>query len=148
MVSAWWAEEARQYGGIFSEHDDRYDRTREFVQIMKGLWTQTIFSYHGKYYDISDAKLTPKPIQRPNPVLYAGGESEKGKDLITSACDAYVMHGGTVDEIRVKIEDMAYRASRSTCHRSVLLAWQPRRNWPASQTSSKALRRPVSQVAP
>ncbi|MFB5191805.1 LLM class flavin-dependent oxidoreductase [Alicyclobacillus fastidiosus] len=109
VVSAWWAEEARQYGGVFTEHDDRYDRTREFVEIMKGLWTETSFSYHGKYYDISDAKLNPKPIQRPNPVLYAGGESEKGKDLITSTCDAYVMHGGTVEEIRVKIEDMAHR---------------------------------------
>ncbi|WAH38812.1 LLM class flavin-dependent oxidoreductase [Alicyclobacillus dauci] len=109
VVSAWWAEEAKEYGGIFTEHDDRYERTREFVDVMKGLWTQDSFTYHGKYYDITDAKLYPKPVQRPNPILYAGGESEKGKDLITSSCDAYVMHGGTVEEIESKINDMKNR---------------------------------------
>ena len=45
VVSAWWAEEARQYGGIFSEHDDRYKRTAEFVEVMKGLWSETPYSF-------------------------------------------------------------------------------------------------------
>ncbi|GEO26929.1 monooxygenase [Alicyclobacillus acidoterrestris] len=112
IVSAWWAEEARQYGGIFTEHDERYDRTREFVEVLKGLWSAPSFTYHGKYYDIVDTKLSPKPVQRPNPILYAGGESDKGKDLITSHCDAYVMHGGTVDEIDAKIQDMTNRRAQ------------------------------------
>ncbi|EPZ52715.1 hypothetical protein N007_19795 [Alicyclobacillus acidoterrestris ATCC 49025] len=80
--------------------------------MLKGLWSTSSFTYHGKYYDIVDAKLSPKPVQRPNPVLYAGGESEKGKDLITSHCDAYVMHGGTVDEIHAKIQDMTNRRAQ------------------------------------
>lgn len=109
VVSAWWAEEAREYAGSFSEHDDRYDRTKEFVDVMKGMWTEPTFSYQGDYYQVADAKLYPKPVQKAGPRLYAGGESEKGKDLITSSCDAYVMHGGTVDEIAVKIEDMKRR---------------------------------------
>lgn len=109
VVSAWWAEEAKQYGGIFTEHDERYDRTHEFIEVMKGLWTEETFSYKGKYYEINDAKLAPKPVQRPNPILYAGGESERGKQVISSMCDAYVMHGGTVDEIKAKIDDMKTR---------------------------------------
>jgi FMNH2-dependent dimethyl sulfone monooxygenase len=109
VVSAWWEEEARQYGGIFTEHDERYDRTQEFVDVLKGLWTEETFTYKGKYYDIQDAKLAPKPVQRPNPILYAGGESERGKQTITSSCDAYVMHGGTVEEIARKIQDMKQR---------------------------------------
>lgn len=106
VVSAWWAEEARQYGGTFTEHDERYDRTDEFLQVMKGLWTEDEFSFKGKYYDIQNARLEPKPVQRPNPVLYAGGESPRGKRSIVESCDAYVMHGGTVEEIGVKIQDM------------------------------------------
>lgn len=106
VVSAWWEEEARQYGGIFTEHDERYDRTKEFIDVLKGFWTEETFSYDGKFYQIKDAKLSPKPIQRPNPILYAGGESPKGKLTIVEKCDAYVMHGGTVAEIEKKISEM------------------------------------------
>ncbi|WP_066514513.1 LLM class flavin-dependent oxidoreductase [Curtobacterium ammoniigenes] len=107
VVSAWWAEEARQYGGIFSEHDDRYRRTAEFVEIMQGLWRQTPFSFHGEYYDIDNAHLEPKP--RVLPRIYAGGESEAGKSSITNYADAYVTHGGTVHELRAKIAEMRER---------------------------------------
>jgi dimethylsulfone monooxygenase len=106
VVSAWWEEEASQYGGIFTEHDERYERTKEFIDILKGLWTEESFTYDGQFYQIKDTKLSPKPVQRPNPILYAGGESPKGKQTIVEKCDAYVMHGGTVEEIAKKINDM------------------------------------------
>lgn len=109
IVSAWWAEEAKQYGGAFAEHDERYERTQEFVDVLKGMWTEDTFSYSGKYYNVENAKLAPKPVQRPNPILYAGGESERGKRLIAETCDAYVMHGGTVEEVREKIAGMKER---------------------------------------
>lgn len=113
VVSAWWEEEARQYGGIFTEHDERYERTLEFLDVLKGLWTEETFSYHGKFYDIQDAKLAPKPVQRPNPILYAGGESERGKQVISETCDAYVMHGGTTEEVERKIQDMKARREQT-----------------------------------
>jgi len=109
VVSAWWEGEAKQYGGIFTAHDERYDRTEEFVDVLKGLWTEETFNYNGKFYKIENAKLSPKPVQKPNPILYAGGESERGKEAIVNTCDAYVMHGGTVDEVGLKIADMKKR---------------------------------------
>ncbi|QHS21935.1 LLM class flavin-dependent oxidoreductase [Virgibacillus sp. MSP4-1] len=109
IVSGWWEGESRQYGGSFTRHDERYDRTTEFLDILKGMWSEESFSYDGNFYQVEDAKLAPKPVQKPNPVLYAGGESEKGKQVISSACDAYVMHGGTVDEVAGKIQDMKNR---------------------------------------
>ncbi len=109
LVSGWWAEEAKQYSGDFTAHDQRYARTEEFIEILKGLWTEETFSYDGKFYQIENAKLEPKPLQRPNPILYAGGESEKGKQVISSLCDAYVIHGHTVDEAKEKITDMKKR---------------------------------------
>lgn len=109
VVSAWWAEEAKQYGAEFTEHDERYKRTKEFVDILKGLWTEESFSYKGDYYQIENTNLFPKPVQRPNPILYAGGESVAGKNLISDVCDAYVMHGGTPEEIKKKIDDMKQR---------------------------------------
>ncbi|MBA4536581.1 LLM class flavin-dependent oxidoreductase [Bacillus aquiflavi] len=113
IVSAWWEEEAKQYGGIFTKHNERYDRTEEFIEILKGLWTQQSFRYDGEFYQIENAHLEPKPIQHPYPTLYAGGESERGKQAIVNQCDAYVMHGGTVDEIALKIADMKERRANA-----------------------------------
>lgn len=115
VVSAWWEQEAKQYGGFFTEHDERYARTQEFIDILKGMWTEETFSYKGKFYEVNEAKLSPKPVQRPNPILYAGGESEAGKKLISESCDSYVMHGGTTEEIKEKIAGMKQRrATMST----------------------------------
>ncbi|MFD2683016.1 LLM class flavin-dependent oxidoreductase [Bacillus seohaeanensis] len=113
VVSAWWEGEARQYGGAFTEHDERYDRTEEFIDVLKGLWEEEQFSYNGKFYNAENAHLSPKPIQKPNPVLYAGGESPRGKQTIVEKCDAYVMHGGTVEEIETKVKDMKERREQA-----------------------------------
>lgn len=109
IVSGWWAEEAKQYGGDFTEHDERYDRTKEFIEILRGLWSEQTFSYEGKFYTHENTILSPKPLQKPNPRLYAGGESEKAKQVISSLCDSYVIHGHTVEEAAVKIADMKER---------------------------------------
>ncbi|WP_188208230.1 LLM class flavin-dependent oxidoreductase [Alkalibacillus aidingensis] len=113
VVSAWWEEEAKQYGAEFTAHDERYERTEEFLDVVKGMWSEESFSYDGKYYQIKDAKLAPKPVQKPNPVLYAGGESPRGKSMISNYCNAYVMHGGSVEEINEKINDMKDRRKAS-----------------------------------
>ena len=112
VVSAWWAEEARQYGGIFSEHDDRYKRSLEFASILKGLWAETPFSFDGEYYSLAGTYLSPKP--RRAPIVYAGGESEGGKQAIARFADAYVTHGGTPDELRAKVADLTARRAAVT----------------------------------
>ncbi|KGX93753.1 alkanesulfonate monooxygenase [Pontibacillus halophilus JSM 076056 = DSM 19796] len=109
VVSSWWEEEAKQYGAEFTAHDERYDRTEEFIHVLKGLWTKQSFSFHGSYYEANQTVLNPKPVQQPNPTLYAGGESRRAKDAIVHHCDAYVMHGGRVEEIKEKIVDMKNR---------------------------------------
>src|SRR3982074_1153967 len=65
VVSSWWAEEAKQYGVQFDQHDDRYARTAEWLAIVKGVWSQEQFSYEGKYYQVADTLLAPKPVSRP-----------------------------------------------------------------------------------
>ena len=107
VVSSWWADEARQYGLPFDEHDDRYARTTEWLTVVDGLWTQSRFSFEGQYYRTQEAICAPKPAKRPT--IYAGGESEKAKAMIAAQCDAYVMHGDPVEAIAPKIADMAAR---------------------------------------
>lgn len=111
VVSAWWAEEARQYGMAFVEHDERYARTAEFLAILKGLWTQEQTTVDGTYMQVEDAYLAPKPVQQPWPQLYAGGESPVAKDLIARECDAYLMHGDDLETVAGKIADMRERVA-------------------------------------
>jgi dimethylsulfone monooxygenase len=112
VVSSWWAGEARKYGVTFEEHDDRYARTREWLDVLDGTWKQDHFSYSGKYYRIEDNVLEPKPVSKPRPTLYAGGESPAAKELIAEKCDAYLMHGDPPERIGEKIKDLRERRAK------------------------------------
>lgn len=107
LVSAWWSEEARQYGVEFLEHDDRYAVSTEYVEVLRGLWSRTPFSHEGAAYRLDGTHLEPKP--EVVPTIYAGGESEAGRNAIAGFADAYLTHGGTPAELAAKIADMRRR---------------------------------------
>ena len=112
VVSSWWADEARKYGVVFEQHDDRYARTSEWLDVLDGVWKQDHFSYSGKYYRVEDNVLEPKPVAKPRPTLYAGGESPAAKELIAAKCDAYLMHGDPPERVREKIADLCGRRAK------------------------------------
>jgi FMNH2-dependent dimethyl sulfone monooxygenase len=112
VVSSWWKDEATKYGVHFEQHDDRYARTAEWLEIVDNLWKRDGYSVHGRYYRVEDSTLQPKPLSKPRPVIYAGGESETAKNLIAKQCDAYVMHGDPPERIAEKVKDMAARRER------------------------------------
>jgi FMNH2-dependent dimethyl sulfone monooxygenase len=112
VVSSWWEGEARKYGVQFEQHDDRYARTSEWLEVVDRLWKEDHFSLDGKYYRVEDAVLQPKPLTKPRPVIYAGGESEAAKNLIAAKCDAYVMHGDEPARVREKIDDLCERREK------------------------------------
>jgi dimethylsulfone monooxygenase len=112
VVSSWWSEEAKKYGVHFDQHDDRYARTSEWLDVVDSAWKQNHFSYAGKYYSVQDLVLEPKPVARPRPTIYAGGESEAAKELISQKCDAYVMHGDSPERVGAKIRDLSERRER------------------------------------
>lgn len=112
VVSSWWRDEATKYGVGFEQHDDRYARTAEWLSVLNGVWQTDGFSYDGKFYHVANNTLQPKPISKPRPALYAGGESEAAKDLISSTCDGYVMHGDEPATIGKRIRDMKERREK------------------------------------
>jgi FMNH2-dependent dimethyl sulfone monooxygenase len=115
VVSSWWRDEATKYGVGFEQHDDRYARTAEWLTVLNGVWQEDGFSFNGKFYRVENNTLQPKPISntsRPRPALYAGGESEAAKDLISSTCDGYVMHGDEPATIGKRIRDMKERREK------------------------------------
>lgn len=113
VVSSWWKDEATKYGIAFDEHDDRYARTSEWLDVVDGCWKEQGFSHRGRYYDVRENVLSPKPVRQPRPTLYAGGESETAKNLIATKCDAYLMHGDSPEAVGAKIADMRDRRERA-----------------------------------
>ena len=112
VVSSWWKDEARRYGIHFEEHDDRYARTDDWLRVVNGVWNESRFSYKGAHYKVEETILEPKPVRRPRPTIYAGGESPAAKELISRACDAYVMHGDPPERVAPKIADMSARREK------------------------------------
>ncbi len=112
LVSSWWEDEALQYGVGFDHHGDRYARSSEWLEVVSGMWSEERFSFSGDYYNVAEAILEPKPVQKPRPIVYAGGESPRAKEMISKQCDAYLMHGDPPATVAAKIADMrARRAS-------------------------------------
>ena len=112
VVSSWWADEAKKYGVHFERHDDRYARTSEWLDVLEGVWSRDHFSYSGKYYRVEDNVLEPKPVAKPRPCIYAGGESPAAEDLIAEKCDAYLMHGDPPERVAEKVADLRARRAK------------------------------------
>ncbi|UKT65866.1 LLM class flavin-dependent oxidoreductase [Pedobacter mucosus] len=112
LVSSWWKDEAEKYGVNFEQHDDRYARSAEWLEVLDNVWKKDNYSFDGKFYKVKDNILQPKPITKPRPPIYAGGESEAAKDLISSTCDGYVMHGDSPELIAKRIADLSERRDK------------------------------------
>lgn len=126
VVSSWWRDESTKYGITFDEHEMRYARTSEWLDVVDGCWSQQGFTHQGPLYDIRENVLSPKPVagrrftgmpaagatKGGRPTLYAGGESETAKNLIAAKCDAYLMHGDPPEVVGKKIADMRERREK------------------------------------
>ena len=55
------------------ESRPRYD---EAVEILLRAWSQEKFSYDGKFYNVKDVSVVPRPLQQPHPPLFTGGTSD------------------------------------------------------------------------
>ncbi len=73
LGSGWQENEHQKYGIPFSTVTGRLARLEEACQVIKGLFTETSFNFDGKYYQLADAPLEPKPVQHPLPLLIGGG---------------------------------------------------------------------------
>ena len=75
VVSSWWREEALKYGIAFDEHDDRYARTDEWIDVLDACWSQQHTTHAGRFYNVADNILSPKPFPHRT---YSGAPREAG----------------------------------------------------------------------
>jgi F420-dependent oxidoreductase-like protein len=103
--AGWNEEESGAYGIELGTPAQRSDRFEEACEVIVGLLTQETTTFKGRYYEVSDARNEPKPVQRPHPPICVGGSGER-RTLRTAA--RFAQHwnfvGGTTEEFARKRE--------------------------------------------
>ena len=89
--------------GLFLAHGDRYDLTREFLEIYAALLRGEDVTYSGKHLNVEAGKILYPPIQKPLPPLYFGGSSEAGIDVAAQLVDKYLTWGEPPAAVAEKI---------------------------------------------
>jgi F420-dependent oxidoreductase-like protein len=70
--------EYQSYGFEFIEKASiRLEQMKEALGLILGLWTNTSFTFHGKYFHVENVVLEPKPLQTPHPPILIGGVGPK-----------------------------------------------------------------------
>jgi dimethylsulfone monooxygenase len=111
VVSGWFRGEFTAIGEHWLDHDERYRRSKEFIEALKGIWTQDNFTYRGDFYRFSNYTLKPKPLQKPHPEIFQGGSSRAARDNAASVSDWYFTNGNTVEGIKAQIDDIREKAA-------------------------------------
>jgi alkanesulfonate monooxygenase len=89
--------------GIFLSHDERYEVTREFLAVYKGLLAGQRVDFSGRHIQVEDARLLFTPTQAGGPPLYFGGSSDAGIDVAADTVDKYLTWGEPPAQVAEKI---------------------------------------------
>jgi len=133
IVNGWWQEEFDLFSnGTWIGDAERYPRMGEFIQVLKGLWTDSDFNFEGKFYRahvraaltgaegkvvIPDAgDIVARPRRR-SPPIYAASRASDGKGLVAEHCDfwfaeykpGYRNFEANIERIAADIRDMRAR---------------------------------------
>jgi alkanesulfonate monooxygenase len=92
--------------------EDRYNRSREVIEILKQAWTKEEINFTGNFYNLKLPTNPVKPYQIGGPLLYFGGYSPPALELCAEHCDVYLMWPETEDNLRGLMENMSERAAK------------------------------------
>jgi alkanesulfonate monooxygenase SsuD/methylene tetrahydromethanopterin reductase-like flavin-dependent oxidoreductase (luciferase family) len=68
-------------------------RLRETIEILRGMWSEEVFDYAGRYYSLEANRNEPKPVQRPGPPLLIGGWGDRMLGLVAEYADVWNIPG-------------------------------------------------------
>jgi probable F420-dependent oxidoreductase len=94
----WMAEEFRLLGVPFEE---RAARTREYIAVMKEVWSKETPHFAGKFVQIEqDLYFAPRPLQQPHPPIWVGGESLPALKRVVEFGDGWHIGPVALEEIK------------------------------------------------
>ena len=91
--------------GDFEPHEGRYERTREFMQLLRLFWTHDgPINYQSERFRYAGSVLEPKPVQ--SIPLYFGGASEAAMRIAAELADVYLLWGEPLEMLKTRIARM------------------------------------------
>jgi alkanesulfonate monooxygenase len=97
----------QQKDGDWLDHDKRYRRTDEYLEIVRRVWTSdTPFDYEGEFYRIKDAFSAIKPLQKPHIPLYFGGASGPAVQVGAKHSNVYALWGEPIAAVKERIAEV------------------------------------------
>jgi alkanesulfonate monooxygenase len=95
------------YGDSEGDQAQRYARTREFMRLIRRLWTEEGVTFNGEHFQVTDSTVAPRLTvrgARRHPKLYFGGASEAAERVAATEADVQLFWGEPLDGIRQRIE--------------------------------------------
>lgn len=65
-----------EFGPMGIDRERRVSRFRESLALMRKLWTEDNVTHHGRFYDMDNVTVLPKPVQKPGIPIWFGGSAE------------------------------------------------------------------------
>ncbi|MCL6645594.1 MAG: LLM class flavin-dependent oxidoreductase [Dehalococcoidia bacterium] len=78
-----------EYAGFNVPIESAKARFWECLEIIRRAWTEERFSYRGQFYHYQDIALLPRPVQKPHPPIWVGGESVPALKLVVEFGDGW-----------------------------------------------------------
>jgi probable F420-dependent oxidoreductase len=108
-IGGGWNEEEMENHG--TDPKARWRLLRERVMAMKEIWTADEGEYHGKMVDFEPIWSWPKPIQKPHPPIYVGGDGEHTLRRVVEYGDAWMpIPGRNARPLGERIQDLQQMA--------------------------------------
>jgi len=122
VTSGWHEQEFEMFGAALVPHDERYERSAEFIQVLRGAWENEQFSFQGKYYTVDGLRIDPPPFS-PSLRIWQGGQSPAALEMAAQHSDWMFLNGGPPQKVRAIIESArALAAARGRSLRFALYA--------------------------
>jgi alkanesulfonate monooxygenase len=103
------------YGDHEEDRAARYGRTKEFLQIVRSLWTQENVTYRGEHFGVEGSTVVPRPHGAEHgrhPRLYFGGASPEAEAVAAAEADVQLFWGEPLDDIAARIDRLRTLTSR------------------------------------
>jgi alkanesulfonate monooxygenase len=94
------------YGDEEAESTHRYARTKEFMRLVRRLWTEEDVTYSGQHFRVAASTAAPRIIQRGarlHPQLYFGGASEAAEHVAATEADVQLFWGEPLGDVKERI---------------------------------------------
>ena len=94
------------YGDVEGDQAQRYARTKEFMRLVRRLWTEENVTFKGEHFFVEDSTVSPRPVvrgDRIHPRLYFGGASEAAERVSATESDIQLFWGEPLDGVAERI---------------------------------------------